>query len=178
MVQTGDAEAFGTLYDRHASRALRVAQSITHSSSRAEDAVQDGFLAIWRARASYQPASGAFRAWAMRIVRNNAIDTIRYDAAGHRPKAGGDEKSSAVIAPGPDLQDEAITRNENEALRESLRRLPDAQAEVIGLAYFGELTHSEIATELDLPPGTVKGRMRLGLDKLRREMASASADVG
>lgn len=172
-VQDDDTLAFGELYDRHVARALRVARSVGHPSARVEDAVQEGFLSVWRNRASYQPGAGSFQAWAMTIIRHRAVDCIRSDRGKTRPqsaelKEGFSDKTSGS------LQDEAIARSEGHALRASLQQLPDAQAEVITLAFFGELTHTEIATHLSLPEGTVKGRMRLGLKKLRSEMQTAS----
>ncbi len=131
--QAGDTTAFALLYDRHAERALRVTQATCRDVDRAEDAVQEGFLAIWHSRSSYQPGKDCFEAWAMKIVQSRA-------------------------------------RDEHGALLASLPQLPEAQAEVIVLAFYGELSHAEIATQLDLPADTVKGRMRLGLEKLRREM--------
>lgn len=170
MVQADDSGAFSTLYVRYVSRALRVAQSVTHNTARAEDVVQEGFLSMWRSRGTYRPSAGAFPAWAMRIVRNHAIDAVRYDAAARRPKPGGDENSPEVSTEPDSPYESAAAHSDAESLRASLRRLPAAQSEVITLAFFGELSHSEIATELELPPGTVKGRMRLGLEKLRRQM--------
>jgi RNA polymerase sigma-70 factor (ECF subfamily) len=170
--QGDDAEAFAQLYDRHATRAFRVARAVCGDASRAEDAVQEGFLAIWRNRASYQPRTGTFQAWSMKIVRNRAIDSsrraatrpplLRGDAGRDQPPASG----SSAASP----QDEVLARSESRALLASLGRLPKAQAEVIVLAFFGELTHAEIAAQLGLPSGTVKGRMRLGLEKLRAQM--------
>lgn len=170
--QAGDTEAFAELYDRHVTRAFRVARTVCSDSSRAEDVVQDGFLAIWRNRASFCPQTGTFQAWSMRIVRNRAIDSSRRAAS--RPplqEADWEARELADIACSPlSPQDEVMARGESDALLASLRRLPEAQAEVIVLAFFGELSHSEIAAQLGLPAGTVKGRMRLGLEKLRAEM--------
>lgn len=139
-VQSGDTDAFAKLYDRHAARALRLAQAICKGTGRAEAALQEGFSKIWHDRAQFDPEVSSFKAWAMSIVRNRAIDSRVH------------------------------TRSDTAALLASLGELPEAQAEVIALAYIGELTHSEIAAMLDLPSGTVKGRMRLGLEKLRRRM--------
>jgi RNA polymerase sigma-70 factor, ECF subfamily len=171
--QADDTEAFARLYDRHATRAFRVARAICSDTSRAEDVVQEGFLAIWRNRASFRPQTGNFQAWSMKIVRNRAIDSYRR-AASRPPMQKGDwdrgeppDIGSSSVSP----QDEVMARSESEALLASLRRLPEAQAEVIVLAFYGELTHSEIAAQLGLPAGTVKGRMRLGLEKLRAEMS-------
>lgn len=76
------------------------------------------------------------------------------------------------------MQDDAIERSQAAALRNSLQALPDAQAEVILLAFFGQLSHSEIADQLDLPQGTVKGRMRLGMDKLRAAVETPDSGSG
>lgn len=171
-VQADDTRAFGELYDRHITRALRVARSVGHQSTRAEDAVQEGFLSVWRSRASYRPATGSFQAWAMTIIRHRAVDSIRSDDAQTRPQLT-DVKQGVPDTASASLQDDAIRRSEDHALRTLLRQLPDAQAEVITLAFFGELSHTEIAAQLSLPEGTVKGRMRLGLKKLRSEMETA-----
>ena len=174
--QDGDAAAFAALYDRHAGRAFLVARAICRDQSRAEDAVQEGFLAIWRGRAGYRPEGGSVRAWSMKIVQNRAIDAARKAATRPPPQLGDPDPDrsradvDSVSPPG-----EAIASSERDYLLESLRHLPDAQAEVIVLAYYGELSHSEIAMQLELPTGTVKGRMRLGLEKLRYEMTRLDA---
>lgn len=152
-VQSGDTGAFAELYDRHAARALRVARAICVDAGRAEDAMKDAFLAIWTGRAQFDPARGSFKAWSMSIVRNRAIAPNR----------------AAVGRPSPHSTEVHV--EEPDAMLASLRELPGAQAEVIALALFGELSHSEIATLLKLPSGTVKGRMRLGLEKLRHSVA-------
>jgi len=169
--QADDTDAFAELYDRHGERAFRVARAICCDHGRAEEAVQEGFLAIWRSRAAYRPVAGSFCAWAMKAVKNRAIDSSRHVAARPQTHTGdldGDRPQADPTSTTP--QGEAIAQSEREELLASLRRLPEAQAEVIVLAFYGELSHSEIAAHLDLPAGTVKGRMRLGLEKLRREM--------
>jgi len=168
-VQSGDTEAFAQLYDRHSPRAYRVAQSVCRSSSSAEDAVQDGFLSIWRSRGSYRPGKGSFKAWSMRVVQNRAIDTVRRERPAARPAADelADDLPDLVS---PSVQDQVVAGSEGVAVRGALAHIPPAQAEVITLAFFGGLSHSEIAHELALPAGTVKGRMRLGLEKLRQRM--------
>jgi RNA polymerase sigma-70 factor (ECF subfamily) len=168
-VQADDAGAFAELYDRHAARAFRVARVVCHDTGRAEDAVQEGFLSVWRQRAQFRPEAGPFQAWSMRIVHNRAIDSCRNAAARPQLRAGEPEAERPdTVSPSP--LDEAIARIGTDAMLVSLRGLPEAQAEVITLAFFGELSHSEIATQLALSPGTVKGRMRLGLAKLRMQM--------
>lgn len=165
-VKDGDAEAFGELYDRHAARAYRVARSICGDPWRAEDAVQEGFLALWRGRAQYRPDAGTFQAWAMTTVRRRALDALRSDRAEKRPRLVALGRSHEI--PGPNTTEPTVIANDRaDALATALRRLPENQAEVIALAFFGELSHQEIAQQLQLPPGTVKGRARLGLEKLR-----------
>ena len=154
-VQAGDSHAFGELYDRHVNRAFRIARSVGHPSARAEDAVQEGFLSIWRSRASYRAGMGSFQAWAMTIIRHRAVDSIRSDRAGARPQLT-DASEGAPDNASVSLQDAAITSSEGHTLRASLRQLPDAQEEVITLAFFGEFSHTEIAARLSLPEGTVK----------------------
>lgn len=174
--QADDGDAFAELYDRHSARAFRVARAVCRDPGHAEDAVQEGFLAIWRSRATYREGVSSFQAWAMMIVRNRAIDSTRRAAA--RPRLGtaeGVAGRSQADERAISAQDAVDAHSERDALLASLRLLPDPQAEVIVLAFYGELSHSEIATQLDLPPGTVKGRMRLGLQKLRREMGSPDA---
>lgn len=173
-VRDDDVDAFAQLYDRHAGRAFRVAQAVCSDTGRAEDAVQEGFLTIWRERASYRPELGTFQAWAMKIVQNRAIDSYRR-AARRPPVQRGDQTDAP--ADSDDRADvphvDVIARSESEALRATLKTLPEAQAKVIVLAFFGDLSHSEIASQLNLPAGTVKGRMRLGLEKLRRQIGAS-----
>ncbi len=172
--QADDEAAFARLYDRHATRAFRVARAICRDTGSAEDAVQEGFLAIWRSRVTYRPGAGGFQAWAMKVVKNRALDSLRSAASRPRMQGGvtADDPAPAADSDSDPSRDEVLARSERDRLLASLRRLPEAQAEVIVLAFYGELSHSEIAAQLSLPPGTIKGRMRLGLEKLRREIDS------
>lgn len=173
--QADDTNDFAALYDRHSFRALCVAEAICRDHSRAEDVVQEGFLAIWRSRGSYRPATGSFQAWSMRIVQNRAIDSYRQKAARPRTETIGFESNPwPPDDDSPTPHDAALASSDHDELFESLRRLPEAQAEVIVLAFYGELTHLEIAAQLCLPTGTVKGRMRLGLERMRYEMDTSA----
>lgn len=171
-VQADSGVAFAELYDRHGEPAFRVARAVCRDLNRAEDAVQEAFLSVWRGRAIYRPESGAFKPWMMRVVQNRAIDSYRTAA---RP---GEKVAQAHPEEAPDTAasplDVVIGRRQSDVLHAALRRLPPAQADVIVLAYYGGLSHSEIATQLALPKGTVKGRMRLGLEKLRGGMESVA----
>ena len=171
--QAGEADAFAELFDRHGARAFRVARAVCRDPGQAEDAVQEGFLAIWRGRESYQEGVAGFQAWAMKIVRNRAIDSTRRAAARPQLQTAEEEAGRPQAEDGGISTQDAVTaESERDAMLTSLRLLPDAQSEVIVLAFYGELSHSEIAAQLDLPPGTVKGRVRLGFEKLRREMST------
>ena len=175
--QADESQELGLLFERHLPRALRVGRSISRDPACAEDAVQDGFLSIWRVRASYRPGVSSLQRWAMSIVRSRTIDLNRRSAAKRRPPVGDsdcDRAPSAARSP----DEETIARSERQALAATLRQLPESQARVIVLAFFGGLTHTEIAEELALPLGTVKGRMRLGLQKLPRISRRAEAEIG
>lgn len=169
-VQRDDADAFRMLYERHAAHALSAARAI--STERAEDAVQDGFISVWRGRDCYRPCGASVGAWIVTIVRRRAFDLSRAAARDRRGYDRG--PGDSVAAPGS-IEDDAIGRDEGEVLRAALRGLPPLQREVVVLAFFGGLTHRQIASRLALPEGTVKGRMRLGLNKLR--VASSVVDA-
>ncbi|UJA18990.1 sigma-70 family RNA polymerase sigma factor [Thermoleophilia bacterium SCSIO 60948] len=156
----GDAEALERLYDRHAVRAYRVAQSVCGDDAHAEEAVRIGFLRVWRDRARFDPACETFQSWSMQVVRSAATEVERR--APLQPSAAEEHEPDASQPESDELR-----RNESSGLRDALARLPEGEAEVISLAFFGELTHTEIAVQLGLPASTVKGRMRLGLEKLR-----------
>jgi RNA polymerase sigma-70 factor, ECF subfamily len=161
QVKGGSVDAFAELYQRYGARAYRVAQSICHDQGQAEDAIQEAFLSIWNSRTAYQPKRGTVAAWLLTTVRHRAIDVARRDRKHASRRAAEHTLVAGAVA------DQVANREEAERLRALLTRLPDAQREVITLAFYGELSHTEIATALGLPAGTVKGRMRLGLHRLR-----------
>lgn len=167
-VGASDTQAFARLYDRYATRAMRMAAAVC-GAQRAEDAVQDAFLSIWRTSSRYDARRGTVQAWIMGITRNRSIDLVRRHAGPDRRRAG-IEDAGELPSAAESVEDVAIGHETAYELEETLKGLPLAQREVIALAYFGGLTHSEIADQLGLPPGTVKGRMRLGLAKMRVEV--------
>ena len=174
LVQSGDPEAFEALYDRHGGPAFSLAYRIVGTRSAAEDATQDAFLSIWRSRVRYSRERGSVRNWILGIVHNRTIDALRRSTVHDKRRAsaeGIEEREQA-----PELTDvEALRRDEARTVRAALKKLPEPQVRVIELAYFGGFTHTEIAEMLDEPVGTVKGRMRLGLEKLRNELVGAVA---
>ncbi len=163
-IQHGDRAALAELYRRLAPVAYRTALSICHERECAQDAVQDGFVAIWSSRATYTPSRGSVLTWATTIVRHRAIYLAR-----RRLRSGAVERP-ARIAQQPahdDVPGEFAARSDAREIASLIASLPPAQQEVIRLGFFDGLTHEQIARRLELPPGTVKGRMRLGLRKLR-----------
>jgi RNA polymerase sigma-70 factor (ECF subfamily) len=164
-IARGSSQAFEELYHRFHARAYGVAWTVCRNHSLTEVAVQDGFMAIWRTADSYRAERGAVATWLLALVRNRAIDIVRESTKHARRRAG---QERAVLYAVPDeLADHVADREDAARLKALVQRLPDAQQEVIALAFYGQLTHAEIAARLHLPPGTVKGRMRLGLQKLR-----------
>ncbi len=170
-VQDDDIAAFATLYDRLAPRALGVARGVLGAGGdREADAVQEAFLSMWRNRGTYRADRGEVHTWVFGIVRHRAIDGLRRHRRHDRRRADGNGLHETLAAPG-DVHGDAVAGDAGRRLRELLAELPEAQREVIVLAYYGQLTHTEIAERLTLPVGTVKGRMRLGLTKLRGRLA-------
>lgn len=167
-VQADDSSAFEELYDRHSVRAYSLARFVCRDPQRAEEALQDGFLAIWRARASYDPARGSTQAWMLTLIRRRSFDVMRRSGPTELRRAT-DACLEALQAAEPAAED-VKGQADADRLRALLFDLPTLQRDVVTLAYFGELTHTEIAERLHLPLGTVKGRMRLALHQLRREI--------
>jgi RNA polymerase sigma-70 factor (ECF subfamily) len=169
LVAASDAEAFEVILERHADAAFSLAYRMCGRRSLAEDVAQESFLALWRSGARYDRTRGSVRTWALGIVHNRAVDTLRRSGVRARRQASGDGVEESVEAP-ERTDDQALDNAAADEIRNALGVLPADQRRVIELAYFGGFTHTEIASMLDTPVGTVKGRMRLGLQKLRAEL--------
>jgi RNA polymerase sigma-70 factor, ECF subfamily len=174
LVQQGDPRAFELLYDRHGGAAFSLAYRMVGNRVNAEDISQEAFLSIWRSRLRYQPERGSVRTWVLGVVHHRAIDALRRNLVHDRRRVEGEGLAERQEA--PELTDvEAARREEARNVRTALDTLPEDQCQVIELAYFGGFSHSQIADVLEMPIGTVKGRMRLGLEKLRNRLAEALA---
>jgi RNA polymerase sigma-70 factor (ECF subfamily) len=161
--ELADLEA---LYDAHHRQAIGLAYRLLGDVGDAEEAVQEVFLAAWRSGHTYDPARGSTHTWILSMVRNRSIDVLR--ARKRRPV----QPLAEGVDP-PDTSDvpaEAVSNVDAQAARVALEALPPEQKQAIELAYFAGLSHSEIAAQLAAPIGTVKGRIRLGLDRLRNLM--------
>jgi RNA polymerase sigma-70 factor (ECF subfamily) len=169
LVRRGEAEAFEVVYERHADAAYSLAYRMCARRGVAEDVTQEAFLALWRSGARYDRTRGSVRTWILGIVHNRAIDALRRSLVHDRRRAS-DEGMEERFEARERTDVEASRREEATSVRAALDELPPDQSRVIELAYFGGFTHSEIAEMLNAPIGTVKGRMRLGLEKLRAQL--------
>jgi RNA polymerase sigma-70 factor (ECF subfamily) len=174
LVAGADADAFEVILERHADAAFSLAYRMCGRRSLAEDVAQESFLSLWRSAARYDRARGSVRTWTLGIVHNRAIDALRRSSVHDRRRANEDVQEQELEAPErTDVQ--AMSNAASEEIRVALGELPVEQRHVIELAYFGGFTHTEIASMLDTPIGTVKGRMRLGLEKLRGHLGGWQA---
>lgn len=172
LVERGDAEAFEVIYDRHSRVAFSLAFRLLGDRQSAEDLVQDTFLAVWRGAAGFAAGRGSVRNWLLSILHNRGVDRLRtLGAMARRQEAL--EQVESRRPDGPDAATLGISRALAGDVRQELGTLPEEQHEVLKLAYYGGFTHHEIADLLGVPLGTVKSRMRLGLERLRRGLGAA-----
>jgi RNA polymerase sigma-70 factor, ECF subfamily len=170
LVRDGDARAFEVIFDRHGGQAFSLAYRMCGRRAMAEDIVQEAFVSLWRSGARYDRARGSVRSWVLSAVHNRAIDAFRHESA----KSALDVRDDGIaerLESEERTDREAERRDDARQVRTALEELPGEQRQVIELAYFGGFTHTQIAEMLSLPTGTVKGRMRLGLSKLRLTLA-------
>ncbi len=165
LVNNGEPKAFATLYDRHSRAAYCLAYRMMGEKQAAEDLAQEAFIKVWRRAGSYRAQKASVRTWILSIVHNRGIDQLRSHASRRRTQ----EKIEASAASSQPSEAFAETwRNtQAEQVREALSTLPKEQLKILELAYFSGYTHVQIAELLNVPLGTVKGRMRLGLQKMR-----------
>jgi RNA polymerase sigma-70 factor (ECF subfamily) len=165
LLGDGDAQAFALLYDRHSRAAFSLAYRMIGELQASEDLTQDAFIKIWRGAPSYRAGRGGVRTWILSIVRNQGKDQLRYHAT--RRRTQDKVEASAARTQPSEAFAETWRNSQRDRVREALNTLPQEQLKILELAYFSGYTHVEIADLLGLPLGTVKGRMRLGLKKLR-----------
>jgi len=173
LVGEGDAHAFEVVFDRHGGAAFSLAYRMCAARARAEDVVQEAFLSLWRSGARYDRTRGSVRSWILGAVHNRAIDAFRQESA-RTAKDVHDDRIVETVAAEELTEVEVERRDDAHRVRSALLELPVEQRKVIELAYFGGFTHSQIADMLGLPAGTVKGRMRLGLSKMKLAMSGGS----
>src|SRR3954453_8906845 len=170
LMARGDARAFEAIYERHSGAAYSLAYRMVGTRAAAEDVTQEAFMNLWRSRAHYARPRVSARTGILGIVHHRAIDALRRASVHSRRRS--DDETAAERLEAPDRVDDDVARRDEAAIvRAALDVLPADQVQVIELAYFGGFTHVEIAEMLDQPVGTVKGRMRLGLKKMREALA-------
>ena len=177
LTNDGDKEALGTLYDRHSRTAYSLAYRMMGERTVAEDVVQEAFLQVWRVAGSYRSERASVRTWILSIVHHRGIDQLRSDASRRRVH----DRVKATVSTSQPSEAFAETWHslQREKVSEALLVLPAAQLKVLELGYFSGYTHKEIAELLGVPLGTVKGRMRSGLKKLREYFESRElAEIG
>ena len=168
----GDLAAFTQLYDRYARR-IHAWSAHVLGTGRAEDAMQEIFLRLWQHAGQFDGERGTFVTWFTAIARHHLVHVLRQDGIRRRvavaAEIAGVLEHASAAAPGPD--ETVGQREEGAALARALRLLPEEQRQVLVLAYFGGMSQSQIADQLAIPLGTVKKRVRLGMDKLRDSLA-------
>ncbi len=186
-ISLGEEWAIELLYTRYHRYAYSLAYRILEDNSASEDIVQEVFLSVWRRAASYQQQHGSVHSWLQAIVHNRAIDRVR--SAAHRQQQWkslqgdeqeqerGREREQVAASEQPDVWEDAWKRERRLLIQQALAVLPLEQRRVIEESYFEGYTHFEIAQRWNLPLGTVKGRMRLGLQKMRHFLEEHGLDT-
>jgi len=156
----GDERALRAAYDRYGSLVYRIALATLGAVADAEDVTQETFVSAWRGRRTYDPSSGSLAGWLVGIVRRRAIDQLR--ANGRQQRSAHASETVLVRDVDPDRVIDRLV------IADELGRLPDRQRQVLELAFFDDLTHTQIASLTGQPLGTVKSNLRRGLIALRR----------
>lgn len=166
-----DESSLAALYDRYHLLAFSLALRVVNDRGRAEDVVQDAFLAVWRKAASYAEARGSVKTWLTSIVRNRAIDVVRA-----RRESDGDDEAVllALRDPRPGVVEQVTASLDRQTVRTAIAQLPLEQRQAIAMAYFEGLSHSEISDATGLPLGTVKSRIRLGMHRLKAALVDVA----
>jgi RNA polymerase sigma-70 factor (ECF subfamily) len=176
LVRDREPRALEVIFDRHGGPAFSLAYRMSGRRAMAEDIVQDAFLSLWRAGGRYDRSRGSVRSWILSVVHNRAIDSFRHQtvtASRDIPDEGAAERLPSAMRTDVEVE----RRDDARQVRAALDELLAEQRQVIELAYFGGFTHAEIAQMLELPSGTVKGRMRLGLTKMRIALGGTAGGV-
>src|SRR5213080_4706598 len=164
--------ALAEIYDRYGRPAYGLALRILRDQALAEDAVQEGFLGVWRTAARFVPERGKASTWILTLVHRRAVDLVRReerrraDTLEHAPEPGGGA-----------VDEQAWLRLQRERVQHALTQLPEQQREAIELAYYGGFTQSELAERLGQPLGTIKSRMFIGLARLRELLGDPGMEM-
>jgi RNA polymerase sigma-70 factor (ECF subfamily) len=171
-VVAGEAQAIDHLYERYGRLVHAVAYRICGDAALAEECTQDAFVALWRRAETFDPARGSLPAWLLAIARNVSLTAVRR----RRPTVELDQDDE--ISPDRAPEELVVAADAATSLANAMAVLPEPQLEVLQLLYFDGLTQAEVAERLALPLGTVKGRVRLALDRLRALVGDGAAVRG
>lgn len=171
-IAAGGQDGLEQLHARYRAYAFAIALRVVGDPGRAEDVVQDAFLSVWRRADSYATGRGSVRTWLGSIVRNRAIDVVR--ATREHAVEDQDAVLLSLQDTAPAVDEQVAAAIDGAETRRALGQLPDEQRQAIALAYFAGLSHSEIADRTGLPLGTVKSRVRLGIQRMRQSLSMAA----
>ena len=172
-ITAGDQRALQVLYDRMHRVVYTLSVRITSKRETAEEVTLDVFHDVWRRASQYDPASGPVVAWIMNLTRSRAIDRLRFE---QRKKRSGLQAAGPVAAVlDKDPHEDLHLRDEGRFLQEAIARLTAGERQAIETAFFSELTYAETAARLKEPIGTIKGRVRSGLKKLREALGGRAS---
>lgn len=174
-IASGDEEALVELHHRYVNLVYSMAYRVLGNGPAAEEATQDVFMKLWERADQFDPSKGRLTSWLLTVARRTAIDLYRKQARRTPDEGLWSLDDAEWLA----VENASFTRraaDEHDSLRHALADLPDEQRDVLLLAYFGGLSQSEIARHLDIPLGTVKTRMRLGMNKLRDALLLADEE--
>jgi len=173
-VANGDAAALATLYDRYVRQCFGLALRLVGDPQLAEEIVQEVFLKLWAQPTRYSPQKGQFVSWLLSVVHHRSIDELRRRSRTEVPLDTSETQSllDTEASDDPDLGDQVWLAEMRQTVRQALAGIPENQRQVLEMAYYGGLSQSEIATRLGQPLGTVKTRMRSGLQRLRDLLSS------
>jgi RNA polymerase sigma-70 factor (ECF subfamily) len=166
LVARGDESALGELYDRVGRIAYGLAMRVLRDEGLAEDAVQEGFLTVWRNAAAFRAERAQASTWILTLVHRRAVDIVRREDR-RRAAPLPDSAAAELKDPRAETDEAAWLRFERERVQAALGQLPDTQREALELAYYGGFSQSELAERLGVPLGTIKSRMHAGLSRLR-----------
>ena len=169
-VAAGEFDAFERLYDRYAPVLFGVIMKIVREESQAEDVLQEAMIQVWDRASDFDRTRGSEVAWLITIARSRALDSIRsaQRRTGYEERAGGDDGSPVFPSPFPRPAEALWMKERRDLVNRAMKQIPEKQRQALSLAFFSDLSHSEIASRLEEPLGTIKTRILIGMKKLRR----------
>jgi RNA polymerase sigma-70 factor, ECF subfamily len=174
-IQKGNAEALGRLYDASAPRLYTLAFRVLGNAADAEEVLLDVFEQVWRTAGSFDSARGGVWRWLALLTRSRALDRLRSMASKRLHEYPTFPEQIEISSPEPLPEETIVLSQQQRLIRQALATLPPEQSKVLELAYFSGMTHTEIATVLGIPLGTIKTRIRMAMDKLRIALCPATA---